>query len=87
MVTAFPDAKVFTGDQPVWLTDSVGNGYVVRNPVRLRAARQQQESIAGNGRKTTTGAFASAWIDHGPAPRDASYEYAVLVKDALVTVE
>lgn len=73
-----------------WLIDPYGNGYHIlsNNAVQLKKAHQQsyhnKYSINTGamtdpvkGAKETEGNFASAWIDHGMAPKAASYQYVV----------
>ena len=73
-----------------WVIDTYGNGYHILSdaPVHIKKANQQsyhnEYSInTGNiedpvkGAKETFGDFASAWIDHGLAPKNASYQYVI----------
>ena len=85
-IEGFPYSREFADDRPVWLMDPVGNGYFVRNASRLKVTRRRQTSMRERGRGETEGDFATAWIDHGAAPEDASYEYAVLVQSDLESV-
>jgi len=57
------------------LMDAYGNGYWIRKGSNVKIARQHQESRHNKTRKKTSGDFASAWINHGVAPRNQSYEY------------
>ncbi|MDD7887842.1 chondroitinase family polysaccharide lyase [Flavivirga sp. 57AJ16] len=74
----------------VWLTDAYGNGYHVlsNTPVQIQLEKQHsyhnKYSIntgsmnpKGNGVKETEGNYATAWIDHGLAPKNASYQYVI----------
>lgn len=76
-VSEFPVEKNFSGTG--WLVDAHGNGYYIAggNPVRLSLANQN--SRQNKTKSQTKGDFASAWIDHGNAPQNASYEYAILL--------
>lgn len=85
-VQAFPYSKEFADEQPVWLMDSVGNGYYIPDASGLKITRRHQTSMHERGRGETAGDFATAWIDHGTAPHHASYEYAVLVQSDLEAV-
>lgn len=77
------------GGQPVALTgnsgrqeyvvDINGNGFYLPAGQRFAFTRQLQESIEQDGSTPSSGAFATLVIDHGAHPRDASYEYAILV--------
>ena len=73
-----------------WLIDTFGTGYHILSdtPVQIKKANQQsyhnEYSINTgiiedpvNGAKETQGNFASAWIDHGVAPKSASYQYVI----------
>lgn len=73
-----------------WLIDPYGNGYHILSdaPVQIKKANQQsyhnEYSIntgavkyPAKGVKETVGDFASAWIDHGLAPKNASYQYVI----------
>ncbi len=73
-----------------WLIDPYGNGYHILSdtPVQIKKANQQsyhnEYSISTGavkypekGQKETFGDFASAWMDHGLAPKNASYQYAI----------
>ena len=61
------------------IQDGYNNYYFVKGDnVEVRIA--QQESRNEKTRKPTEGTFASAFINHGVAPKDAAYEYLVLVQ-------
>ena len=73
-----------------WLIDPYGNGYnmLSNNSVQFKKANQQsyhnEYSINTgiiedpvNGARETYGDFASAWIDHGTSPKNASYQYVI----------
>ncbi|HZX07129.1 chondroitinase family polysaccharide lyase [Kribbella sp.] len=90
---ATPDAPTYLGDTvPVtsfpyectdvrsrWLLDDKGIGYYLPAGQRVSLSRTTQESRDQGTDQPTTGDFATAWIRHGTAPRDAGYEYAMLV--------
>ena len=78
VVTELPFEQRFNGDKPCTLLDPYGNGYVLTAGQHANLARQHQQSRTHNNQGPTEGAYAVAWIDHGSAPRDAGYEYAVL---------
>jgi chondroitin-sulfate-ABC endolyase/exolyase len=61
------------------LRDSYNNWYYVRKG-RVCAQAVEQESRDERTKSPTRGTFASAWIDHGKAPHDGSYEYLVVIK-------
>ena len=63
------------------VVDAVGNAFYVTGTQKVRLSRREQESFNNKtpkGRVATTGLFAAGWIDHGNAPTDAGYEYAIL---------
>lgn len=71
------DSKV--GDDNYWLHDGYDNYYhVVDGNVRTQVA--EQESRHEKTRAVTKGKFSSAWIEHGKAPKDGTYEYMVLIQ-------
>ncbi|RKN78979.1 chondroitinase family polysaccharide lyase [Paenibacillus ginsengarvi] len=65
---------------PLWFTDPNGNGYVVADASHLHIEKGVQHSIDHTGAKETSGAYATAWFDHGLRPEGADYEYAILVQ-------
>lgn len=70
------DAKV--GNDDYWLSDGYDNYYhVVDGAVRTQVA--EQESRHEKTRVVTKGKFSSAWIEHGKAPKEGTYEYMVLI--------
>lgn len=64
-----------------WLQDGYNNHYFVKGNVEVQIAGQ--ESRHEKTRAKTHGTFSSAWINHGKAPRDAEYEYMVLIQPNL----
>ncbi len=63
-----------------FLLDPAGNAYIPAPAQTLLLQRQSQESRDNKDERTTQGDFATAIIDHGPAPDDATYEYAILIQ-------
>lgn len=61
-----------------WIQDGYNNHYFVKGNVEVQIARQ--DSRHEKTRVQTYGTFSSAWINHGKAPRDAEYEYMVLIQ-------
>ncbi len=62
-----------------WLCDGYDNYYrVAEGTVKHQVAKQQ--SLHEKSRKPTEGIFSSAWIDHGKAPRNGTYQYMVLIQ-------
>ncbi|MFZ7130498.1 chondroitinase family polysaccharide lyase [Avibacterium avium] len=64
---------------PVTLADPAGNRYYVSPGQKLTVRYQEQESVDDRNDKPTQGKFASAVLDHGIAPENGQYEYAVLI--------
>jgi len=73
-----------------WLTDPFGNGYHIlsNTPVQIKNSHQNsyhgkysintgQIDSAAKGVKETEGDYATAWINHGLAPKSASYQYVI----------
>ncbi len=60
-----------------YLTDTVGNGYVIPDASGLIVERRVNESNANKGAKST-GEISLAYINHQSAPDNAGYEYVVL---------
>lgn len=80
-VRAIPYEFVGTAGQTAWVRDSRGNGYVIPDGGDLHVQRQvQTPGDFGKGGGGGTGTFELAYLDHGSAPQDASYHYAVLVQ-------
>jgi len=64
------------------LTDPAGNGYYVPDTSSLKVFHGEQHSYRQDGRTPSRGHYAVAWLDHGVAPRGASYQAAILVRGA-----
>ncbi len=62
------------------LVDPLGNGFYVASGQRLRTLSAVQEGPDQTGAKTGSAPFESAVLQHGSAPSDEGYEYAVLVQ-------
>lgn len=79
-IVEVPFSKKFDTKEKAWMLDPYGNGYIIPNANGLRIERGMQNSMDQTGRKKTSGLYTTAWIDHGKAPKDAGYEYAILVQ-------
>ncbi len=77
---SFPLAWHFSGSGQAVLTDTKGNTYIIRDASGLTVLKQSQTSPSDTKKKTGTGDFVTAYIDHGTSPSDASYEYMMLVR-------
>ena len=76
---AFPLSYHFQGGGQAVLTDTKGNTYIIKDARGLTVLKQTQTSPSDTKKKTGTGDFVTAYIDHGVSPSGASYEYMMLV--------
>ncbi len=91
-IKTFPYETVLrqTSKSGSWLIDPYGNGYhiLANTPVHIKNGRQESYHNTysinsgslgkkGKGIQETNGDFATAWLDHGFAPKTASYQYVV----------
>ena len=76
---AFP-LNLSKGGERLALSDTKGNFYVVKNAAAVNILKQEQTSPNDKTRAPQTGNFATAYIDHGRAPKQAGYEYAVYIQ-------
>ena len=53
---------------------------MVKNAGGLNVTKQEQSSPNDKTHAMQTGDFATAWIDHGRAPKQAGYEYVVYIQ-------
>ncbi len=70
-----------------WLIDPVGNGYYFPQPREVHVLAHTQQSMHNSARSQTEGDFAVAWIDHGTAPADADYVYAIRPNSSATEME
>ncbi|WP_418992268.1 chondroitinase family polysaccharide lyase [Alistipes sp.] len=80
VVDAFPFSLSKSGAERLMLSDTKGNFYVVKNSGPVNILRQRQTSPNDKTHQPQSGDFATAYIDHGRAPREAAYEYAVYIQ-------
>ncbi|WP_409342676.1 chondroitinase family polysaccharide lyase [Paenibacillus sp. MBLB4367] len=78
-VSEFPYFQKMQLDNPAWIMDNKGNGFYVAAGQTLSLSRSTQLSKHQATGADTEGDFAAAWLEHGVSPKDAGYEYAVLV--------
>lgn len=62
-----------------WHVDPQGIGYYVPGGQRLVVTRAVQTCPDQGATTEAAEPFATAWLDHGPAPAGATYEYAMVV--------
>lgn len=68
-----------TEEHPVCLQDGYRNQYYIKKgDVHVQIAHQ--ESRHEKNREFTYGDFSSAWINHGYAPQNGTYEYLVWIQ-------
>lgn len=77
------DTNLTIEEGPLWIKDNVGNAYYIPEKKSkgqsIKITRTIQESRDQGSGETTFAPFAKAWIDHGSAPSDESYEYMIVV--------
>ncbi|MCW9709577.1 chondroitinase [Avibacterium sp. 21-586] len=66
-------------ESPAILADPTGNRYYIAAGQKLTLRYQEQESVDDRNDKPTKGKFATAVLEHGKAPENGQYEYAVLI--------
>lgn len=92
-VTGFPaETSHPASASPGWLLDPQGLGYVLPEGQSVTLRRSRQISHAASSGDQTLGPANEAdqvvcWIDHGPAPRNAGYEYTILINRPAAEVE
>ncbi|WP_064609497.1 chondroitinase family polysaccharide lyase [Photobacterium sp. J15] len=67
------------GKKPSVLVDPQHNAYFIPAGETVRLSVGEQRSVSQKDSKPTRGRFATAVLDHGKAPTNGKYEYAVLV--------
>lgn len=63
-----------------WIIDTQNTGYYFPAGSRVCYTRSCQTNRENTDKKILSGHFATAWINHGKAPSQAGYEYALKVK-------
>jgi len=79
-LTAFPGERTLDRTRSHWFLDVQQTGYYLPAGQDVTVARQHQTSRDVYDLNATEGDFLTAWIDHGKAPNDASYEYMLVVR-------
>ena len=77
---AFPYNRYISEHGQVVLTDTKGNYYIIKDGYGLTVEKKTQTSPSDEMKDPATGDFISAYLSHGVSPKDASYEYMLLVK-------
>lgn len=76
------ESMQFNGEA-LTLADPAGNYYYVPKGQNVDVTYEVQKSVDGRNDKETEGNFASAVINHGKAPKNAGYEYAIVVEPKM----
>jgi len=76
---AFPFSYRNSKEGKTLLTDTKGNIYIFRDGYGLVVEKKGQTSPSDTKKKTGTGNFVTAYIDHGASPKNASYEYMMVI--------
>lgn len=84
--TTYNGKEPKVGDDDYWLHDGYDNYYHVAEGT-LRSQVAEQESSDENTCEKNKGTFSSAWIEHGKAPKDDTYEYMVLIQPSVSELE
>jgi len=82
IISDVPYKGVADNTEPMWMIDSRNTGYYIpRVPknAKMHIQRIEQSNLDFQGKKSVSGNFTTVLFDHGAAPEDASYEYAVLI--------
>lgn len=78
-ITTFPYSNTLSGSSANWILDAINTGYYIANGDNIEIDRQNQTSPNENGNGTTTiGDFATAYLNHGTAPSNKTYEYVII---------
>lgn len=83
----FPYSKTVSEHGQVVLTDTKGNFYIIKDGYGLNVEKKTQTSPSDERKADGKGDFISAYINHGCAPAEASYEYMLLVKPSIKEVK
>ena len=76
----FPFSYRHSMDGQTLLTDTKGNIYIIKNGYGLVVEKKAQVSPHDTKKKAEgRGNFVTAYIDHGVAPNEASYEYLMVI--------
>lgn len=86
-IREFPYTYEHVLGESIWLLDHLENGYYIPAGQRLSVSRSIQHSKHQAKDAGTQGSFAAAWLGHGCAPQQGSYEYAILVKTDRDVIE
>ncbi|WP_175577578.1 chondroitinase family polysaccharide lyase [Photobacterium proteolyticum] len=78
-VAVADELEIGSNEKASVLVDPQNNAYFVPAGEAIRVSAGVQRSVNQKNSKPTQGRFATAVLDHGKAPTDGRYEYAILV--------
>ncbi len=79
-IDQFPYKATFGDEQKsALIKDLTGNYYYIPAGQSFVIQKQNQESYENKYKKKTNGNFVTAYIRHGSAPKDAAYEYMIVM--------
>ena len=84
---AFPYSYMVTDHGQVVLTDTKKNFYIIKDGYGLNVEKKSQTSPSDEMKDPGTGDFITAYINHGTSPKNASYEYMMLVRPSTKEVK
>lgn len=76
----FPEQREWTKNKNLTVLDNRGIGYYIPNPKELVFTKQEQTSRDQKDKVNTKGDVAKLIFDHGKAPKNDSYQYAMLIE-------
>lgn len=81
--TAFPFDKKWNDKQSLTVLDNRGIGYYIQKTNGLEFTKKEQASRDQKDKEETKGNVAKLVFNHGNAPKNESYQYAILVKSTV----
>ncbi len=87
IVSDFPLTKKWTNNKALTVLDNRGIGYYVPNAKGLEFTKKEQYARDQEDLKDTKGNVAKLIFNHGEAPKNDSYQYAMLVKSDAKQLE
>ena len=80
-ISAFPYENTIKTTKPFWMLDNRNTGYYIPSVPKnttLNFLRKEQVNPDAHGRSEVKGNFTTVWFNHGKAPKDISYSYAIM---------
>ena len=84
---AFPYTYIVSDHGQVVLTDTKKNFYIIKDGYGLNVEKKLQVSPSDEMKDPASGDFITAYINHGTSPKNASYEYMMLVRPSTKEVK